>query len=68
MKQYIQNSIKLVNVNVEQIQVFVIINNKCRKDLVDNLFEECSENIDQNEMVYNETLNDQGRVWNSCTI
>ena len=62
MKQYIQNSIKLVNVNVEQIQVFVIINNKCRKDLVDNLFEECSENIDQNEMVYNETLNDQGRV------
>ena len=68
MKQYIQNSIKLVNVNVEQIQVFVIINNKCRKDLVDNLFEECGENIDQNEMVYNETLNDQGRVWNSCTI
>ena len=68
MKQYIQNSIKLVNVNVEQIQVFVIINNKCRKDLVDNLFEECSENIDQNEMVYNETLNDQGRVWNSCRI
>ena len=68
MKQYIQNSIKLVNVNVEQIQVFVIINNKCRKDLVDNLFEECSENIDQNEMFYNETLNDQGRVWNSCTI
>ena len=68
MKQYIQNSIKLVNVNVEQIQVFVIINNKCRKDLVDNLFEECSENIDQNEIVYNETLNDQGRVWNSCTI
>ena len=62
MKQYIQNSIKLVNVNVEQIQVFVIINNKCRKDLVDNLFEECSENIDQNEIVYNETLNDQGRV------
>ena len=62
MKQYIENSIKLVNVNVEQIQVFVIINNKCRKDLVDNLFEECSENIDQNEMVYNETLNDQGRV------
>ena len=62
MKQYIQNSIKLVNVNVEQIQVFVIINNKCRKDLVDNLFEECSENIDQNEMVYNETFNDQGRV------
>ena len=62
MKQYIQNSIKLVNVNVEQIQVFVIINNKCRKDLVDNLFEECSETIDLNEIVYNETLNDQGRV------
>ena len=62
MKQYIQNSMELVNVNVEQIQVFVIINNKCRKDLVDKLFVECSENIDQNEMVYNETLNDQGRI------
>ena len=63
MKQYIENSMKLVNVNVEQIhQVFVIINNKCRKDLVDKLFVECSENIDQNEMVYNETLNDQGRI------
>ena len=62
MKQYIQNSMELVNVNVEQIQVFVIINNKCRKDLVDKLFEEFSENIDQNEMVYNETLNDQGRI------
>ena len=48
--------------------MFVIINNKCRKDLVDKLFEEFSENIDQNEMVYNETLNDQGRIWNSCTI
>ena len=62
MKQYIQNSMELVNVNVEQIQVFVIINNKCRKDLVDKLFEEFSENIDQNEMVYNEILNDQGRI------
>ena len=31
-------------------------NCKCRKGLIDKLVEECSENIDGNEMVYNETL------------
>ena len=31
-------------------------NCKCRKRIIDKLFEECSENIDANEMVYNETL------------
>ena len=29
---------------------------KCRKRLIDKLVEECSENIDGNEMLYNETL------------
>ena len=36
--------------------------------LIDKLVEECSENIDKNKMVYNETLNDYGIVCNSCTI
>ena len=31
-------------------------NCKCRKGLIDKLVEECSENIDGNEMLYNETL------------
>ena len=43
-------------------------NCKCRKKLVDKLVEECRENIDGNEMIYNETLNDYGNVCNSCTI
>ena len=29
---------------------------KCRKRLIDKLVEECSENIDGNKMLYNETL------------
>ena len=33
-------------------------NRKCRKKLVDKLVEECSENIDGNEMIYSNTLND----------
>ena len=31
-------------------------NCKCRKKIIDKLIEECSENIDGNEMLYNETL------------
>ena len=31
-------------------------NCKCRKRIIDKLIEECSENIDGNEMFYNETL------------
>ena len=33
------------------------INCKCRNKLVDKLVEECSENTDENEMIYNGTLN-----------
>ena len=41
---------------------------KLRKDLVSKLVEECSENIDGNEMIYDGTVNDYGKVCNSCTI
>ena len=30
--------------------------------------EECSENTDRNEMIYNATLNDHRKVCNSCAI
>ena len=29
---------------------------------------ECSEDINENEMIYNVTLNDHGKVCNSCTM
>ena len=32
-------------------------NCKCRRKIVDSLVEECSKNIDENGMIYNETLN-----------
>ena len=37
------------------------------KKLIDKLVEECSENIDENEMIYNATLNDHRKVCNSWT-
>ena len=48
-------------------------NFKCRKKIVDKLVEECSENIDGSEIIYNGTLNaialdDYGNVCNSCAI
>ena len=43
-------------------------NCKCRKRLIDNLVEKCSEDINENEMVYNATLNDHGKVCKTCTI
>ena len=43
-------------------------NCKCRKRLTDKLVEECSENIDANKMIYNDTLNDYGKICGSCTI
>ena len=45
-------------------EYLVYENCKCRKKLI----EECSKNIDGNEMVYNATLNDYGNECNSCTI
>ena len=38
------------------------------KNLTDKLVEECSENIDGSEMIYNETLNDCRKLCNTCTI
>ena len=48
-------------------------NCKCRNKLIDKLVEECSENTDGNEMLYNETLdviplNDYKKVCNFCTM
>ena len=43
-------------------------NCRCRKKLVDKLGEECSEDINENEMIYNGTLNDYRKVCNSCII
>ena len=37
---------------------------QCRRKPVDKLAEECSENIDGNEIIYD----DYGNVCNSCTI
>ena len=41
-------------------------NCKCRKRLIDKLVEECNENIDRKEMIYNETLNEN--ICNSCRM
>ena len=41
---------------------------KCRNETIGGLVEECSENIDENEMVYIGTLIDQGKVRGSCTL
>ena len=38
------------------------------KILVDKLAEKCSENIDENKLIYNGTVNDYGNLYNSCTI
>ena len=43
-------------------------NCKCRKWLIDKLGEECSENIDGNEMIYNGVFNDYKEVYSSCTV
>ena len=43
-------------------------NCKCREKLVHKLLEECSENIDGNEIFYNGTVNDYKKVCSSCTI
>ena len=48
-------------------------NCKCRKTIIDKLIEECSKNIDGNEMLYNETLNViplnvYKKVFSSCMV
>ena len=47
-------------------------NCKCRKKIIDKLSEECSENINGNEMLYNETLGNisssHNKTSDSCII
>ena len=47
-------------------------NCRCRKKIIDNLVEECSENIDGNEMLYNETLDiissSDNKTSDSCVV
>ena len=48
-------------------------NCKCTKRIIDKLVEECSENIDGNEMLYNETLdviplNVYKKMCSSCMV
>ena len=48
-------------------------NCKCRKNIIDKLVEECRENIDGNEMLYNETLDvisssDNNKTSGSCIV
>ena len=42
-------------------------NCKCKKRLIDKLVEECGEDVNGNETIYNVTLNDHRIVCNSCT-
>ena len=43
-------------------------NYKCKKRLIGKLTEECSRNIDGNQMIYNGTLNDYRKKCNSCSV
>ena len=60
-------NVKVINhVMLENIQIMKIVN--AEKKLVDKIFEECSKDINRNEMSYNGTLNDYENKWNFCTI
>ena len=43
-------------------------NCKYRESVIDKLVEESSENIDENKIIYNSTLDDHKNVCGSCTI
>ena len=43
-------------------------NCKCRKSFFDKLVDECSENIEEHEMIYNGTLNNHKNVCGSCAV
>ena len=56
----------IVNVSVKK-------NCKCRKRLIDKLVEDCNENVDGNEITYNNILNAiplnyHRKMYNSCTV
>ena len=117
MKQDTENDMKLVNVNLDQMQVFVVIkkrwnedkckceckelidkgiwnngyiwnpsncesewdkscdvgeylnyaNCKCRKKLIDQLVQECSENINEKKLHLNK-INDYEKICSSCSV
>ena len=43
-------------------------NCRCRKIILGELVEEYTENVYENAMIYNETLNDHKKVCSSCTL
>ena len=49
-----------VNRNLINHEMLVNENCKCRRRLTDGIVEKCDEDIDENEIVYNGTLNDYG--------
>ena len=61
MKQDIQNGMKLVSVNVNYMQVFVMMKN------VDKLVEKCCENIDESEVIC-ATPNSYENICGSCLV
>ena len=62
--QVIMNVNAINHVMLENIYIRKIVS--VRKRLIDKLVEECSENIDEIEMVYNYTLNDNKNLNESC--
>ena len=40
---------------------------KCRKRLIDKLFEECSENINE-KILHSNEINDYEKIYNSCSL
>ena len=43
-------------------------NCKCGKELISKLVQVCSEDINENELIYNANLNDHRKICNSCVI
>ena len=62
--QVIMNVNAINHVMLENIYIRKIVS--VRKRLIDKLVEECSENIDEIEMVYNYTLNDNKNLNEFC--
>ena len=66
-EKYIQLVLKSLCDKPSNLREYLDYENcKCRKKLVNNLVEECSENLDENEMI-TVTLNNCGSVCSPCT-
>ena len=44
------------------------VNCKCKKILIDQVFEECTEDVNGNEIIYNATLCNHEKICNFCTL